>query len=71
MRDRNGETARFWGADIYAAGPVLIGIARRDGRGSAVSVQTAGEARGELDKLAKRQPDVIKLIFDWAGGNAG
>ena len=58
----------FLGADIYAAGPVLIGIARRDGRGSAVSVQTAGEARGELDKLAKRQPDVIKLIFDWAGG---
>ena len=56
------------GADIYAAGPVLIGIARRDGRGSAVFALTAGEARGELDQLAKRQPDVIKLIFDWAGG---
>jgi imidazolonepropionase-like amidohydrolase len=56
------------GADIYAAGPVFIGIGRRGGHGGALVAETLGEARSALDKLAVRRPDVIKLIFDWAGG---
>jgi imidazolonepropionase-like amidohydrolase len=55
------------GADIYAAGPVFIGVGRR-GRGGARVVENAAEARRELDQLAPRHPDVIKMIFDWAGG---
>jgi imidazolonepropionase-like amidohydrolase len=56
------------GADIYAAGPVFIGIGRAGGRGGARVVLNEAEARTELDALASRRPDVIKLIFDWAGG---
>jgi len=55
------------GAEIYAAGPVFIGIGRRD-RGGAIVVENPAEARTALDRLALRRPDVIKLIFDWAGG---
>jgi imidazolonepropionase-like amidohydrolase len=56
------------GADIYAAGPVFIGIGRRGSHGGALVAETVGGARSALDKLALRRPDVIKLIFDWAGG---
>jgi imidazolonepropionase-like amidohydrolase len=55
------------GADIYAAGPVFIGIGRRGNHGGALVAETVGEARSALDNLAVRRPDVIKLIFDWAG----
>src|SRR4051812_25094932 len=55
------------GAEIYAAGPVFIGIGRRD-RGGAIVVENPAEARTALDRFALRRPDVIKLIFDWAGG---
>jgi imidazolonepropionase-like amidohydrolase len=57
----------FLGADIYAAGPVFIGVGRKD-RGGARVVETPEDARLELDRLAPRHPDVIKMIFDWAGG---
>ena len=62
-RQRRREGA-FLGADIYAAGPVFIGIGPRD-RGSAIVVETPAEARRELDGLSARTPDVVKLIFDW------
>jgi len=56
------------GADIYAAGPVFIGIGRRGNHGGALVVLTVDEARSALDRLAVKRPDVIKLIFDWARG---
>jgi imidazolonepropionase-like amidohydrolase len=56
------------GADIYAAGPVFIGIGRPGNHGGALVAVTVGEARSALDELATRRPDVIKLIFDWARG---
>jgi len=56
------------GADIYAAGPVLIGVGRRGNRGGARVAETREQARHALDEIAARHPDVVKLIFDWAGG---
>lgn len=56
------------GADIYAAGPVFIGIGRRGNHGGALVAETVAEARSALDTLAIIRPDVIRLIVDWAGG---
>ena len=55
------------GAQIYAAGPVFIGLGRVGSRGGARVVLNETDARSELDALAVRHPDVIKMIFDWAG----
>ena len=55
-------------ADIYAAGPVFVSLGRGRSHPGAIVVTTPAEARQELDRLAQRHPDVIKIIFDWAGG---
>lgn len=60
---------RIFGADLFAAGPVFIGVGRRD-RASALVVTTPTEAHRELDALANRHPDVVKLIFDWSSGRS-
>ena len=62
-RQRRGELV---GADIYAAGPVFIGIGRQANHPGALVAETPEEARRALDGLATRRPDVVKLIFDWA-----
>ncbi|MFK7845745.1 MAG: CIA30 family protein [Rhodothermales bacterium] len=63
---RNGE---FPGADIYAAGPILTapgghgteyGIATR-------TISNPEEATVQVDELANKQPDVIKIVYDNAG----
>jgi imidazolonepropionase-like amidohydrolase len=53
-------------ADIYAAGPVFVSIGRPGAGNGPIIVQTRAEARRELDRLAAKHPDVIKLVFDWA-----
>ncbi len=64
-RQRNGSLI---GADIYAAGPVFIGLPLRGPHASALSAETVEQGIAALDALAAKRPDVIKLIFDWAGG---
>ena len=61
-------TGALPGADIYAAGPVFIGAGRRENHGGARLAETPEQARHALDELAAMHPDVVKLIFDWAGG---
>jgi imidazolonepropionase-like amidohydrolase len=56
------------GADIFAAGPVFVSVGRPGFSRGALIVQNRMEARRELDRLAQKRPDVIKIIFDWAGG---
>jgi imidazolonepropionase-like amidohydrolase len=55
------------GAELYTAGPVFIGLGRKGPNAGALSVETPEQARRELDQLALRHPDMIKLIFDWSG----
>ncbi|HEX4924085.1 MAG TPA: amidohydrolase family protein [Bdellovibrionales bacterium] len=60
-RLRKGETQ---GAELLAAGSVFVsGKASRDGKAHVVNTQK--EARAEVDKLASRKPDVVKVIFDY------
>lgn len=55
-------------ADIYAAGPVFVSVGRPGLSNGAIIVQNRMEARRQLERLAARRPDAIKIVFDWSGG---
>ncbi len=65
LRDRL-RAGELYGADVFAAGPVFLGVAHRDPRGSTLSVETPEEVRRALAGLAQSRPDIVKIIFDWA-----
>ncbi len=57
---------RMTGADIYAAGPILTAP---NGHGTEYGVPTRiaatpAEAKKEVDELAEKKPDVVKLVYD-------
>lgn len=63
---RKGEIS---GADIYAAGPILTAPG---GHGteygvSTRTISTPEEAKVQVDELAEKRPDVIKIVYDNAG----
>lgn len=67
-RDRQ-RTVGLDGADIYAAGPILTSTG---GHGTEYGVPTRiidspADARREVDALAKKRPDVVKIVYDHAG----
>jgi imidazolonepropionase-like amidohydrolase len=56
-------------ADIYAAGPILTSTG---GHGTEYGIPTRiidspADARREVDALAKKHPDVVKIVYDHAG----
>ncbi len=58
--------SKISGADIYAAGPILTAPG---GHGTEYGVPTRiaatpEEAKEEVDALAEKQPDVVKLVYD-------
>jgi imidazolonepropionase-like amidohydrolase len=62
---REGST----GADIYASGPILTSTG---GHGTEYGIPTRiidspADARREIAALAKKRPDVVKIVYDHAG----
>jgi imidazolonepropionase-like amidohydrolase len=58
---------RALGADLYAAGPVFIGVGGSRGKDGPLVAQTPADAKQRLDELARDRPDVVKIIFDGSG----
>jgi imidazolonepropionase-like amidohydrolase len=69
LRDRQ-RSEGFPGADIYCAGPILT---CEGGHGTEYGIPTRTinnpeEARQQVADLAKRKPDVVKIVYDNAPG---
>lgn len=54
------------GADLYAVGPVFLEGTRKAAGDGALFVSSPEDARRQLDALAAKKPDAVKLIFDWS-----
>jgi hypothetical protein len=68
LRDRQ-RSGGVVGADIHAAGPILTSTG---GHGTEYGIPTRvidspAEARREIEALAKKRPDVVKIVYDHAG----